>query len=1010
MMKNIFIFIALFFPFMMIGQSIKSINPISASQGESIILSIAATNTTFKTGVNIVKLVNHNNNTIIINASSVSCVNDTLLNVAFSFGSNNNMGMYDVVVNNQQTNTTVQFPNSFNLKYTGPVLLSSAPVAAKQTDTVELTIKSSNTHFTQASNNQVYLQNPLNPYEIVQATSIKIIDNLTIVGKFIFTYFHSATDYDVAVGNSIDQTLLLKKAFKLNIGPFPPEIISISPNSANKLDSVFVTIKGKNTFFKRDSNLIELQGNLILIDPKKITYVNDTVMIAFFSFTNTEGIGKYDVVITNPFDNTNLKVVGGFTLFKSLKPPVLISFSPTNAEQGDSVLMTIKGNNTHFLKSATSSSIALISNNNSGMGAVHSDILNDTLIEAKFVFGYLDVADKYKLRVYDYIDSVLDAPDLFELKQGKTPPKLISVSPNNVSNGQKLDLLIKGTKDCFVGFYNMEIKLINNGYHIYPKNFVRINDSTLIATFEFQTSTIYIGYDLIVSDAYYPSRKLILPMAFTVNQDQHPPSLLSINPTSVNQFDTVLITVNASNSHFLNGSVNASAIASDNPANSIYYIYNSMKVMNDTTLQAKFVFAANYYSSTVYDVSVYSTIDGQLILKNALTLNRVYDQEPKIKDIDPKEALKGQSITLNIKGTSHSFLQGNNVVKLFTYGPNLTSIFPTSVNYINDSLISAAFSFDSTQQPGSYYLNVYNKSSLTCYNSFNLKEFPDVYCKLTAVDPPFASQKDTAMLTIYGSKTHFNSLSDNVWLQNKFGTKIKPIFMLAINDSTITVKFAFNNSNLPGVYSVYFKSIVDKTTMLLKDAFTLAGSINTTSLLNINPKYILCYDNFPSTITLNATNTHFMSDADTMIIVNVKSYDQHVIFPLKMNILNDTTISAKFVTGNYCGDFDVLVLGKENYILTGKLRAEPAVSVSEMPETPQVKIFPNPSEGVFTLNVNEDFEKADLIVFDMLGKIVFSEKKLEAITQIDLSNYPAGMYFVKLIKNNTCKTEKITKQ
>jgi hypothetical protein len=1009
MMKNIFIFIALLFPFMMIGQSIKSISPISASQGESIILSIAATNTTFKTGVNIVKLVNHNYNTIIINASSVSCVNDTLLNVAFSFGSNNNRGMYDVVVSNQQTNTTVQFPNSFNLKYTGPVLLSSAPVAAKQTDTVELTIKSSSTHFTQASDNRVYLQSSLNPYEIVQASSIKVIDNLTIVGKFIFAYFHLATDYDVAVRNSIDQTLLLKKAFTLNKGPFPPEIISISPDSANKLDSVFVTIKGKNTFFKRDSNFIELQGNFIFIDPKKITYVNDTVMIAFFSFTNTEGTGKYDVVITNSFDNTNLKVVGGFTLLKSLKPPVLISFSPPNAEQGDSVLMTIKGNNTHFLKSATSS-IALIGKNNGGIGAAHSDILNDTLIEAKFVFGYLDLEDKYKVRVYDYIDSVLDAPDLFELKPGKNPPKLISVSPNSVSNGQKLDLLIKGTRNCFVGFYNMEIKLINNGYQIYPKNFVRINDSTLIATFEFQTSTIYIGYDLIVSDVYYPSRKLILPMAFTVNQDQHPPSLLSINPTSVNQFDTVLINVNASNSHFLSGNINASVIASDNPANSIYSIYNSMKVMNDTTLQAKFAFAANYYSSTIYDVSVYSTIDGQITLKNALTLNRVYDQEPKIKDIDPKEALKGQSITLNIKGTSHSFLPGNNVVKLYTYGSNLTSIFPISVNYINDSLISAAFSFDSTQQAGSYYLNVYNKSSLTCYNSFNLKELPDVYCKLTAVDPPFASQKDTAMLTIYGSKTHFNSLSDNVWLQNKFGTKIKPIFMLVINDSTTTVKFAFNNSNLPGVYSVYFKSIVDKTTMLLKDAFTLAGSINTTSLLDINPKYILCYDNFPSTITLNGTNTHFMSDADTMIIVNVKSYDQHVIFPLKMNILNDTTISAEFVTGNYCGDFDVLVLGKENYILTGKLRAEPAVSVNEIPETPPVKIFPNPSEGVFTLELNEDFKQADLIVFDILGKIVFSGKKLEASTQIDLSDYPTGMYFVKLTKDDICKTEKIIKQ
>jgi hypothetical protein len=75
-----------------------------------------------------------------------------------------------------------------------------------------------------------------------------------------------------------------------------------------------------------------------------------------------------------------------------------------------------------------------------------------------------------------------------------------------------------------------------------------------------------------------------------------------------------------------------------------------------------------------------------------------------------------------------------------------------------------------------------------------------------------------------------------------------------------------------------------------------------------------------------------------------------------------------------------------------------------------VKIFPNPSEGVFTLELNEDFKQADLIVFDILGKIVFSGKKLEASTQIDLSDYPTGMYFVKLTKDDICKTEKIIKQ
>jgi hypothetical protein len=319
-------------------------------------------------------------------------------------------------------------------------------------------------------------------------------------------------------------------------------------------------------------------------------------------------------------------------------------------------------------------------------------------------------------------------------------------------------------------------------------------------------------------------------------------------------------------------------------------------------------------------------------------------------------------------------------------------------------LLTASFSFSALNKEGIYNLLVRNKSALGYYY-FILKPGL-ITSKLLSVTPSWASQTDTAALVIKGFNTHFGS-TDSIWLENKFRTKIKPFLLNVTSDTMTTATFAFNKSNLPVDYSVYVKDGVTKSTLVLNNAFTLTGSLNAYSLMDVYPRYIMCYTNFENKIKVYGLHTHFTTDVDTMLIVS--GYNQKVIYSKSMEILNDSIISAGFIIDNNCGPFDILVLGKENCILTGKLNASPPVSVDDT-QKESFKIFPNPSEGVFTLELNEDFQQADVIVVDVLGKIVFSGKKLEASTQINLSDYPAGMYFIKLVKDDLCKTEKIIKQ
>jgi hypothetical protein len=540
---------------------------------------------------------------------------------------------------------------------------------------------------------------------------------------------------------------------------------------------------------------------------------------------------------------------------------------------------------------------------------------------------------------------------------------------------------------------------------VYPRGLSIINDSSLLATFELNTDSMLTGvYDVNTS---WPASEnnLTLPGVFTIYKNPAPPSLTSLSPAVATQFDTVSIMIKASRSHFLSEGLNVRLIAADNPNYSFYC--QEIVPINDSLLKVRFIFYENYYPSAVYHLEVLSGLDGTMQLKNAFTINKIYDKYPEITDIFPKEAIVGQSITMDIKGPKKAFLLGVNNVKLFNYlGPVVYSILPTSISYINDSLLTASFTFDSLEKTGTYYLQVKNKSNLIYYGGFNLRPIP-ASSKLIAVTPSWASQTDTTTLAITGYHTHFNS-TDDVWLENKFSTKIKPFQLNVINDTLTTAKFAFNKTNPPVAYSVHVKSVGTNTAPILKDAFTITGGLNATSLIDVYPRAIGCYFSIKNKIKVYGIRTHFLTEVDTLLIEG-QDWGQTVVYPDEMEILNDSIISAVFTMGNVCGTFDIYVLGKENCVLVGKLVASPPMFINETPTEP-FKLFPNPSAGVFTLELNKDFEQADLIVFDILGKILFSGKKLEASTQIDLSEYPAGMYFAKLIKDDVCKTEKIIKQ
>ena len=66
------------------------------------------------------------------------------------------------------------------------------------------------------------------------------------------------------------------------------------------------------------------------------------------------------------------------------------------------------------------------------------------------------------------------------------------------------------------------------------------------------------------------------------------------------------------------------------------------------------------------------------------------------------------------------------------------------------------------------------------------------------------------------------------------------------------------------------------------------------------------------------------------------------------------------------------------------------VSVNELYQNNAVSIYPNPTKGIFSVECESQIQK--VIVSNSFGQIVFTTEQ----TKIDLSNYPNGIYFLKI--------------
>ena len=91
----------------------------------------------------------------------------------------------------------------------------------------------------------------------------------------------------------------------------------------------------------------------------------------------------------------------------------------------------------------------------------------------------------------------------------------------------------------------------------------------------------------------------------------------------------------------------------------------------------------------------------------------------------------------------------------------------------------------------------------------------------------------------------------------------------------------------------------------------------------------------------------------------------------------------------------------------GAERMFPIISVATSQKEEVISVFPNPSNGVFT--VTGTVAGSDLRVTDLAGKTLFQKAADEGTTDIDIGNLKEGIYLLKMRTNERMQTKKIIK-
>jgi hypothetical protein len=762
------------------------------------------------------------------------------------------------------------------------------------------------------------------------------------------------------------------------------QILSIVPDTVEQGQMLDIQITAENIDFTQGTNAIYLQQGSTGINMNSFVANSPTILTANFSFSHDYPTGNYDCTVWNSVSDITYTKNNCFYIKPDITIPVLDSISPVSARQGESVQITLYGTNTSFNKNGIFN-LVWLANMTREIYPVSLNPVDSTKLKASFDFTFDHPDGMYSVYARNGLDGTLSIANAFELSEGENKPVILSVSPDNSSQGQTLDIEVTAANVDFTQGTNA-ICLRQGDIMIYASSYTVHNATSLSANYSFNTDQPTGSYDLSIWNSF-TGFTLAKSGCFLLNSASTIASIDSISPDTAKAGESVIITVYGGNTNFTKNGVQNS-VWLKSPSKQINAA--SVNPLDSLTLEARFDFSYAH-SPGLYSIYVYNIYDGTSSLANAFTLSEGENQ-PVIKSINPDTASQGQTLSIEVTAENIDFTQGSNLIILKTEGKDIY----TDSYHVNSPLsLTASFSFFISHPVGSYDLSVWNSfSDITIARAGGFYLLPYVSnASLDSISPDTAKQGETVIIKLKGTNTGFakGEAMNSVWLQNP-GRRIYATQLNILDFVTLEARFDFNYSHSTGTYSIYVNNNYDGT-LSIADAFVLSEGDHPPVILSVSPDSASLGRNLSTEITADnidffqGTNTVWLNQGATGILASLSTVN------------SPTSLTANFTFGNSdpTGYYNLVIW---NYALNITLERTDAIYVKDRVNAIEeviedFMIYPVPADHF--LYIKKNYESIRL--FDMNGKMVFAA---EDTNLIDVSGLQKGIYIIRLICDNRC--------
>ncbi|HET6399783.1 MAG TPA: hypothetical protein VFH95_00130, partial [Candidatus Kapabacteria bacterium] len=759
------------------------------------------------------------------------------------------------------------------------------------------------------------------------------------------------------------------------------QTMRMTPDSGYSGEQMSVSIVGIGTHFESTNNvsgisvILEHSGS-IYYEAYYASLLNDSTIAASIEVPSALQVGDYYDLVVKITDTAVHTFQQDSALRVIVSPPSIANVSPTAAYNTQSTAIQIYGRNTNFL-SGSSPSISFQRNGTTYFTAQIDTIYGATEIGATVTIpGGTPSGSYYNIIVHNGNYSDTGINKFSSLGPAPTTAHVpMRMTPDSGYQQEQLPVTIVGSGTHFASQSNMSMMAVmfeHSGNEYAGGSYVSVvNDSTMHASIEVPNAfPVGSYYDLVVQITDSTQHTYIQDSAFLVVAP--PPSIVSVNPSSAHDSQTVSIQITGQSTDFLSGTIPTVSFGQNGTT---YFTGRSVIVSSNTSIGDSVTVpagvAAGAYDVIVQNGSYSDTGKGKFTVLGPM---------PTVAII-PDSGAASTEFGVTIAGQYTNFAPTTNISEPLPMSIDLKANGISYYHVTADTVFStvradAVFSLPDTLTPGTYdaeiHGNTYTGGSYDYYTTFLVNPHP-----IITPDNHNLPRADVDTVNLTGSGVNFISGTQEVTtvkLVKEDPDTITASKVTVTSNTTLTAVFAIPADASPGFYDIDITEPGTGRIVTEKNEIAVEGIIVDTNVGTVTPNS----GKQEETVTMHwrlMTPRNMLEDSVTGL------YLQKGSTIISGSVLTgDTTGSIQIPSDAELGLYDVGIIRRwsdnfDTIIVPNSFTVESASDVSTNPMflglVNGLHVSPNPTQDNLTISfMLNSPTHLRLRLFDALGRTV----------------------------------------